>query len=88
MEHVRRQRELVEWLRKAGHDTSKAAELLHMFEQTQALHVAHRDRLRAELPDLGLEETAGRIRREVSLRRSTPARRSALCISVRTVGHA
>lgn len=47
--HVTRQRELVGELKRDGHDTRQAIELLHQFEQLQKLHVADRDRLRKEL---------------------------------------
>jgi hypothetical protein len=44
-----RQRRLLAELERDGHDTRTARTLLQSFEQTQASHVAERDRLRAEL---------------------------------------
>jgi len=48
-QHLARQRELIAELERDGHDTTTAIELLHTFEQSQAGHVADRDRIRAEL---------------------------------------
>ena len=48
-EHLARQRALIDKLRRDGHDTTTAVELLHEFERSQAVHVAERDRIRAEL---------------------------------------
>ena len=47
--HIARQKELVERLGQSGHDTTEAIKLLGLFEATQALNVADRDRLRSEL---------------------------------------
>jgi hypothetical protein len=47
--HIARQREIVAELARDGRDTTLARELLGHFEETQALHVAHRDRLAYEL---------------------------------------
>ena len=44
-EHIRKQRERVAHLRRHGHDTSLASELLASFEQLQVTLVADRDRL-------------------------------------------
>lgn len=53
-QHIARQRQIVSELARDGHDTQLAETLLAEFEKNQAMHVAHRDRLRrqlAELPD-------------------------------------
>jgi len=47
--HIARQREIVAELKDRGHDWQAAMELLHQFEEMQALHIADRDRLRSEL---------------------------------------
>ena len=47
--HIARQRELVAELDQNGRDAAEAVKLLGLFEATQALHVADRDRLRAQL---------------------------------------
>jgi hypothetical protein len=47
--HVARQQALVAELHRRGLDADLARALLVKFEQLQALHVADRDRLRAEL---------------------------------------
>jgi hypothetical protein len=44
-----RQRGIVAELAKDHHDVRFARELLALFETTQALHIADRDRIRAEL---------------------------------------
>ena len=51
-EHIARQRHLISELRRDGQDTEMAETLLAEFEQSQALHVAHRDRLRRKLAEL------------------------------------
>jgi hypothetical protein len=48
-QHIARQRVLIDELERDGHDTKSAIELLSVLEQTQAMHVAHRDRIRADL---------------------------------------
>ena len=48
-QHIAKQRALIEKLEGDGHDTVKARELLAVFEETQVLHVADRDRLLREL---------------------------------------
>ena len=48
---VARQREIIQRLVKGGHDATEARELLRQMEETQALHVAGRERLRRELSD-------------------------------------
>ena len=50
--HIARQKELVARLGHSGHDTTEAIKLLGLFEATQALHVADRDRLRGELAEI------------------------------------
>jgi len=47
--HVKRQREILAELHKHGHDTLRAEELLSTFEETLALHIEDRDRLRKDL---------------------------------------
>jgi hypothetical protein len=51
-QHIRRQRKLVAELKDDGHDTNSAERLLVQFEELQALHVTHRDRLARELAGL------------------------------------
>lgn len=46
--HISRQHEIVARLTELGAPTKQAIELLDIFEVTQALHIAHRDRLLAE----------------------------------------
>jgi hypothetical protein len=46
---VDRQREIVAELKRHGHEWRQAMDLLHQFEEKQAMHVADRDRLRKEL---------------------------------------
>jgi hypothetical protein len=48
-EHIQRQRQLIEELERDGHDTGTARQLLKVFEETQALHVAGVERLEREL---------------------------------------
>ena len=48
-QHIARQRELIAELERDGHDTTTAIELLRTFEQSQAGHIADRDRIRAVL---------------------------------------
>jgi hypothetical protein len=50
-QRIERQRELVAKLTAQGHDTSSAIDLLTVFEQTQAMHIAGRDRIHAELAE-------------------------------------
>lgn len=47
--HIARQHQLIAELERDGHDTTSAIEFLSTLEQTQAMHIAHRDRIRAEL---------------------------------------
>jgi hypothetical protein len=51
-QHIARQREIVSELARDGHDTEMAETLLAQFENNQAMHTAHRDRLRRELAKL------------------------------------
>lgn len=44
-----RQRTLILRLRLLGYDTATAENLLQLFNETQDMHIADRDRLRAEL---------------------------------------
>lgn len=48
-QHIARQREIVAQLTNRGSDASDARRLLKVFEESQLLHVAHLDRLKAEL---------------------------------------
>lgn len=50
---VAEQRERVTGLRRLGHATEASGMLLRHFEELLALHVAHRDRLTAELAGMG-----------------------------------
>jgi len=47
--HIARQVEIIEELVRGGHDTAEARRLLSNFEQSQELHISHRDRLLNEL---------------------------------------
>ena len=47
--NIARQREIIQELKKDGHDTSEAQKLLEQFKSLQALHVQDRDRLFREL---------------------------------------
>ena len=49
--HIAQQRELIAQLKRGGHGTRQAIQLLRQFEELQKLHVADRDRLRKELSD-------------------------------------
>lgn len=49
--NLSQQRALLRELERDGHDTSAARALLGSFEELQALHLADRDRLRAELAE-------------------------------------
>jgi hypothetical protein len=51
--HVGRQLQRVLELERDGHDTQQARELLRQFSDLRALHIADRDRLRAELSRSG-----------------------------------
>jgi hypothetical protein len=48
-QHLSSQRAIVAELRADGHDSREAEELLAILEQSQALHIAGRDRIRNEL---------------------------------------
>jgi hypothetical protein len=50
--HLANQRALLAELDRDGHDTATALELLHQLEDSQAMHIADRARLRAELDRL------------------------------------
>jgi len=47
--HIARQREIIAELERTGADSTEANLLLQLLEELQALHLADRDRLRAEL---------------------------------------
>jgi hypothetical protein len=47
--HIVRQREIIAEFQRAGHPTALAETLLGSFEQVLATHLAHRDRILAEL---------------------------------------
>ena len=46
--HITRQRQIIAELERDGHDAGSAKELLTIFEETQAIHIADRDRLKEE----------------------------------------
>ncbi|EJT00965.1 hypothetical protein [Rhizobium sp. CCGE 510] len=48
-QHIARQREIVVELTALGADLREAERLLLNFEESQVMHVAHLDRLKAEL---------------------------------------
>jgi hypothetical protein len=50
-QHIAAVRERIAELTRDGHDTTLATDLLATLEESQALHVAGRDRIRAELAD-------------------------------------
>lgn len=43
--HISRQREIIDRLTELGAPAEQAMELLDLFEVTQELHIAHRERL-------------------------------------------
>jgi hypothetical protein len=47
--HLKRQRDLIDQLKRVGNDARVAIDLLATMETTMALHLADRERLRAEL---------------------------------------
>lgn len=47
--HVARQKEIIAELRYGGHPTELAESLLAAFEETLVTHLAHRDRILAEI---------------------------------------
>ena len=47
--HIASQVQILDELRKGGHDSLAAEELLATLQHSQALHEEHRDRLRKEL---------------------------------------
>ncbi len=49
--HLARQRELIAQLERDGRDTRQAKALLRAFEETQALHIQHWDRLKRRLQE-------------------------------------
>jgi hypothetical protein len=49
--HVAEQRALIEKLEREGHDVKSATSLLATLEESQRLHVEHRDRLEKEFLD-------------------------------------
>jgi len=51
--HIARQRDLVDLLSRGGRDTEDARALLRRFEESQAMNLADRDRLRKELRESG-----------------------------------
>ena len=44
-QHIARQKEIIAQFQRAGHPTALAESLLELFEDTLALHLAHRQRL-------------------------------------------
>jgi hypothetical protein len=55
---IARHCDLVSTLERAGQDTTSAIALLREMEKTQTLHIADRERLRAELAVLNAAEAA------------------------------
>ena len=53
-QHIRRQLEIIAQMKAEGHEAvaANANELLQRFEEMQAQHVAHRDRLLKELAEI------------------------------------
>lgn len=51
IEHVERQRQIVEGLERDGQDVGRSADLLKLFEETLCAHIDERDRLVAELAE-------------------------------------
>jgi hypothetical protein len=49
--HIRRQKRLIAVLERDGHNSGMAREVLSTFERIQEAHLAHRDRLAAELAE-------------------------------------
>ena len=47
--HLLRQREIVGELERHGQDASPAKDFLRLLQETHALHVQHRDRLKQQL---------------------------------------
>ena len=54
--HILREEQVTADLDRAGHDTTQARELLATYRQTQAEHVAHRNRILEMLRQSGSEE--------------------------------
>jgi hypothetical protein len=50
--HIARQNEIIAELEQVGHDAVTAKALLVVFEATQALHIADRDQIAAEIAAL------------------------------------
>ncbi|MDK4732300.1 hypothetical protein [Rhizobium sp. CNPSo 3490] len=57
--HVARQREIVAELTERGADVTEAIRLLTNFEESQIMHVAHLERLEAELLECDEKHQAG-----------------------------
>jgi hypothetical protein len=51
-QHIMRQRGIVAELERGGHDSTAARQFLVVLEQTQAVHLADRDRVQKELAAL------------------------------------
>jgi hypothetical protein len=49
---IAQQREIIAELDREGHDTAPAKDMLASFERTQAMHIAHRDRIAGKLAAL------------------------------------
>jgi hypothetical protein len=47
--HIARQHEIITELERDGHETTMARALLDQFEQSQAIHIADRERILREL---------------------------------------
>ena len=59
---IERQRNLIAELVRDQHDVTLARQLLHNFEEIQKLHVADRNRMRAELACLIKQPSRKRLR--------------------------
>ena len=52
MQHIARQHAIIKKLERRGHDVSAAMNFLDLLQQTQALHMLHRDRLACALEEM------------------------------------
>jgi hypothetical protein len=50
--HIAEQRARIDELERSGADTTTAKEVLSVFQQTQTMHLADRERLRGELEQM------------------------------------
>ena len=59
---LQKQCEILDRLKRDGHDTSVATDMLHMLEQSQMTHIADRDRIREQLTQSTSDVQRRRIR--------------------------